>query len=60
MEDEVRQQIINLHNAKGVKYAFIATKIGVHRSTLCHFIKNDRRVATKVVYNLQLFLNQNN
>ena len=60
MDEEIRQKIINLHTNKGVKYAFIAQKIGIHRSTLCHFIKNDRHIADKVTDNLKLFLQENN
>ncbi|PJI07666.1 MULTISPECIES: hypothetical protein [Clostridium] len=60
MNDEViRKKIINYVKNKGVKYTFIAIKIGVHRSTLCHFLKNDRKVADKVSKNLQEFLLNN-
>ena len=61
MNDEViREQIINYVESKVVRYTFIATKIGVHRSTLCHFIKGDRKVSSYVSKNLIEFLQLNN
>ncbi|KOF57457.1 hypothetical protein AGR56_13810 [Clostridium sp. DMHC 10] len=58
-DDEIRKQVINYVESRGIKYTYIATKICVHKSTLSHFMKNDRKVADKVSKNLQEFLLNN-
>ncbi|AKA71228.1 hypothetical protein [Clostridium scatologenes] len=57
-ENEIREKVEMYVKSSGVKYVFIATKIGVHRSTLCHFMKNDRRTADKVKNGLVDFLKE--
>lgn len=57
-EQEIRDETINYVEQAGVKFCFIATKIGVHKSTLCHFLKNDRKVANKVKIGLEQFLSK--
>lgn len=59
-ENEVREKIVQYVESKGVKYTYIATYVGIHRSTLCHFIKNDRKTADKVKNGLVEFLKENN
>lgn len=49
---DVRERISKYVKDNGIKYAYIASKIGVHRSTLCHFLKDDRFISEKVCTNL--------
>ena len=55
-EEEIREKVIDYAESKGVKYTFIANSIGVDRSTLCHFLKNNRKIADKISKNLSEFL----
>ncbi|WP_029160956.1 hypothetical protein [Clostridium scatologenes] len=57
-EQEIRNETINYVEQHGIKYVYLATKIGVHKSTLCHFLKNDRKVANKVKIGLEQFLSK--
>lgn len=57
---EVRNCLIEFCNNTGVKYTYIANRIEVHKSTLSHFIIDDRKVSNKTVDKIINYLKENN
>lgn len=59
-QQELRERLINYVTEVGVKYSFISEKVGVHRATLCHFVKGERNLTKQVYNNLIDFLDNVN
>lgn len=57
-EEVIRQQIIRLNEKFGIKYSFIANKVGMDRSTICHFVKHDRKTANILLGRLEQYLKE--
>ena len=57
---EVRNCLIEFCNNTGIKYTYIANRIEVHKSTLSHFIIDDRKVSNKTVDKIINYLKENN
>ncbi|GAA0723680.1 hypothetical protein GCM10008905_16590 [Clostridium malenominatum] len=57
---EVRKCLIEFCENTGVKYTYIANRIEVHKSTLSHFIINDRKVSRNIVDKIINYLKENN
>lgn len=57
---EVRNCLIEFCNNTGIKYSYIANRIAVHKSTLSHFIIDDRKVSNKTIDKIINYLKENN
>lgn len=42
MQDELRNEVLFLHNDIGITYTKIASIMGISKSYLCKFMKNER------------------
>jgi len=59
-QEGVKQALINYCTEKGVKYCKIAEVLGLHKSTISHFINDDRDMRRRNFIKLVLYLQQEN
>lgn len=57
MQEQLRQKLINYCEQNGIKYVFVAKKIGVSRSLISKFIHNKYMLRPRHVEKLEQILN---
>lgn len=57
--ENLRKEIRNINENFGIKYIYIAEKMGIDNSTLSHFLNNDRNFSKKTIDKIENYVLQN-